>query len=91
VKPAMFPPAGKIRQQSLSAVNVCATTSGSLFLAVDTGSDLCAFPRKLLPGRRERKDHTLYGANGTTIPTHGWISEPEPGTAPRIHVAFRGS
>jgi hypothetical protein len=39
---------------------------------VDTGSDLCVFPRKLLPGRRER---TLYAANGTTIPTYGWISQ----------------
>jgi hypothetical protein len=41
---------------------------------LDTGSDLCIFPRKLLPGRRERMDYNLYAANGTTIPTYGWTS-----------------
>ena len=41
---------------------------------MDTGSDLCVFPRKLLPGRRERTDYLLYAANGTTIPTYGWTS-----------------
>jgi hypothetical protein len=41
---------------------------------VDTESDLCVFPRKLLPGRRERRDYTLYAANGTTIPAYGWTS-----------------
>jgi hypothetical protein len=80
----MFPPAGKLRQQSLRAANVCTTASGHLFVTdrvrkqrclVDTGSDLCVFPRKLLPGRRERPDYTLYAANGTTIPTYGWISQ----------------
>jgi cleavage and polyadenylation specificity factor subunit 1 len=80
----MFPPAGKLRQQSLRAANVCTTASGRLFVTdrvhkqrylVDTGSDLCVFPRKLLPGRRERTDYTLYAANGTTIPTYGWISQ----------------
>ena len=81
---AMFPPAGKLCQQSLRAANVCTTTSGRLFITdrvrkqrylVDTGSDLCVFPRKLLPGRRERTDYTLYAANGTTISTYGWISQ----------------
>jgi hypothetical protein len=42
---------------------------------VDTGSDLCVFPRKLLPGRTERTDYTLYAADGTTIPTYGWTPE----------------
>ena len=41
---------------------------------MDTGSNLCVFPRKLLPGRRERTDYTLYAANGTTILTYGWTS-----------------
>jgi hypothetical protein len=80
----MFPPAGKLRQQSLRAANVCTTASGRLFVTdrvrkqrylVDTGSDLCVFPSKLLPARRERTDHTLYAANRTTIPTYGWISQ----------------
>jgi hypothetical protein len=39
---------------------------------VDTGSDLCVFPRKLLPGCRELTDYTLYAANGTAIHTYGW-------------------
>jgi len=37
-------------------------------------SDLRVLPRRLLPGRRERTDYTLYAANGTTIPTYGWTS-----------------
>jgi len=68
----------------VTAANVCTTSSGRLFITdrvskrrylVDTGSDLCVFPRKLLPGRRERTDYKLYAANGTTIPTYGWISQ----------------
>jgi hypothetical protein len=63
--------------------NVCTTSSGRPFVMdrnskqrylVDTGSDLCVFPRRPLPGRRERTDYTLYAANGTTIPTYGWTS-----------------
>jgi hypothetical protein len=65
------------RQQTLTAANVCTTSSSRLFVMdriskqrylVDTGSDLCVFPRKLLPGCRECTDYT---ANGTTIPTNG--------------------
>jgi len=65
------------------AANVCTTSSGRLFVTdkvskqqylVDTGSDLCVFPHKLLLGRRERTDYTLYAANGTSIPTYGWTT-----------------
>jgi hypothetical protein len=75
--------AGKLHQRMLTAANVCTTSCGCLFITdriskqrylVDTASDLCVFPRKLLPGRRDRTDYTLYGANGTTIPTYGWTS-----------------
>jgi len=78
-----LPPAGKLHQRMLTAANVCTTSSGRLFISdritkqrylVDTGSDLCVFPHKLLPGRQERTDYTLYAANGTTIPTYGWTS-----------------
>jgi hypothetical protein len=71
--------AGKRYQRTITTANVCTTSSGRLFTTghitkqrylVDTGSDLCVFPRKLLPGIRER----LYAANGTTTPTYGWIS-----------------
>ena len=41
---------------------------------VDTGSDLCIFPRKLLLGCRERTDYALYAANRTTILTYGRTS-----------------
>ena len=90
-QPPVFTPAGKLHQQSLRAANVCSTNSGRLFITdrvhkqgylVDTGSYLCVFPRKLLPGRRERTDYTLFWANGTTISTYGWISQSlKPGTA----------
>jgi len=78
-----FPPTGKPHQWTLTAANVCTTSSGHLFISdrtsiqrylVDTGSDLCVFPRKFLPGRRERSDYILYAANGTAIPTYGWTS-----------------
>jgi hypothetical protein len=71
----------KPHQQMLMAANVCIANSGRLFISdrickqrylVDTGSDLCVFPRKLLPGRRERSNYILYAANGTAIPTYGW-------------------
>ena len=76
-------PAGKLHGRALTAANVCTTSSGRLFVMdsnlkqrylVDTGSDLCIFPHRLLPGRREHTDYTLYIANGTTIPTYGWAS-----------------
>ena len=68
----------------LTVANVCTTSSDRLFITdrvskwrylIDTGSDLCVFPRKLLPGRRECIDYNLYTANGTTIPTYGWTSQ----------------
>jgi hypothetical protein len=65
----------------LTAANVCTTSSGRLFVTdrnskqrylVDTGSDLCIFPRRRLLGCREHTDYTLYAANGATILTYGW-------------------
>ena len=76
----VLPPAGKQHQRALNAANVCTISSGRLFITdsnskqrylVDTGFDLCLFPRKLLPGRRERTDYILYAANRSTIPTYG--------------------
>ena len=40
---------------------------------VDTGSDLCVYPRKLVPRRKERVNYDLCAANGTTIHTYGWL------------------
>jgi cleavage and polyadenylation specificity factor subunit 1 len=68
---------------TLTAANIWTTSSSRLFVTdriskqrylVDTGSDLCIFPCKLLPGRRDRTDYTLYAANGTIIPAYGWTS-----------------
>ena len=82
--PAGKLPAGKLHQRKLTAANVCTSSSGRLFITdrvskrrylVETGSDQCVFLRKLLPGRRERTGYNLYAANGTTIPTYGWISQ----------------
>jgi hypothetical protein len=38
---------------------------------VETCSDLCVFPRKLVTGRKERISDELFAANGTPIPTYG--------------------
>jgi hypothetical protein len=32
------------------------------------------FPRKILPGRKERVNYDIFAAKGTTIPTYGWNS-----------------
>jgi hypothetical protein len=64
------------------AANVCTTATGRLFITdkstkqrfqIDTGSNLCVYPRKLIPQRRERVNYNLCAANGTTIRTYGWL------------------
>jgi cleavage and polyadenylation specificity factor subunit 1 len=40
---------------------------------IDTGSDLYVYPCKLIPQRRTRVNYDLCAANGTTIPTYGWL------------------
>lgn len=55
-------------------------SSGRLFVTdrrtkiqflVDTGSDLCVFPRTMLRERRASTNYQLFAANGTRIPTYG--------------------
>jgi hypothetical protein len=74
--------AGKLEQQTSAVANVCTTDTGRLFITdktskrwflLDTGSDLCVFPRKLIPQRRSHVNYDLCAANGTTIPTYGWL------------------
>jgi hypothetical protein len=36
-------------------------------------SGLCVYPRKLIPQRKTRENYDLCAANGTTIPTYGWL------------------
>jgi hypothetical protein len=67
----------------MSAVaHVCTTATSRLFVTdkssklrflIDTGSDLCVFPRKLIPQCRERVNYDLCAAIGTTVPTYGWL------------------
>jgi hypothetical protein len=40
---------------------------------IDTDSDLCVFPHKLIPQRRERVNYDLCAADGTTILTNVWL------------------
>ncbi|PNF27361.1 hypothetical protein B7P43_G02438 [Cryptotermes secundus] len=77
----LLPPAGKLTQRTSSAAHVCGTT-GRLFIAdrvskrqflVDTGSDHCVYPRRLVHRRMERTTYDLCAANGTTIHTYGWL------------------
>jgi hypothetical protein len=74
--------AGKLGRQTSAAARVCSSDSGRLFITdkvskrrflIDTGSDLCVFPRKLLPQRRSRVDYDLCAANGTTNSTYGCL------------------
>jgi hypothetical protein len=57
---------GKLAQQTSAAAHVCTTATGCLFVTdksskqrflIDTGSDLCVFPRKLRPLRGQRHYH----------------------------------
>jgi len=38
---------------------------------IDTGADLCVYPRKLIRGSRQKSNYELSAANGTTIYTYG--------------------
>jgi len=38
---------------------------------IDTGADLCVYPRKYVRGPRQRSTYELAAANGTTIHTYG--------------------
>jgi hypothetical protein len=73
--------AGKPSGQSLMAADdLRPTTSRRLFVKdeasgmqflVETGADICAFPRRLLHGPRRKSDYVLSAANGTQIATYG--------------------
>ncbi|GBP44305.1 hypothetical protein EVAR_27262_1 [Eumeta japonica] len=41
---------------------------------VDTGSELCVFPRLAVQQRRTRTTYQLSAANGTTINTYGYVN-----------------
>lgn len=63
------------------ATDDCLSPTGRLFVTdrrtkmqylVDTGSDLCVFPRTATKHRRPKTTYELYAANGTTIATYGF-------------------
>ena len=73
---------GKCKRQPEVAASDCHTKPGRLFVVdrvtklsflIDTGSDLCVYPRSALTQPRAKTDYTLYAANGSPIPTYGWI------------------
>lgn len=64
------------------ATDDCPASTGRLFVTdrssktqflVDTGSDLCVYPRSALRDRRSRSDYQLCAANGTPIETFGYL------------------
>lgn len=64
------------------ATEDCPLNTGRLFVTdrrsrlqflVDTGSDVCVFPRSALRQRREKTEYELCAANGSTINTYGYI------------------
>lgn len=71
---------GKRSGQSLMAADDCPSSS-RLFITdrnsktqflIDTGSDLCVYPRALIKEYRHRTNYHLFAANGTAINTYGY-------------------
>lgn len=63
------------------ATRDCPTATGRLFVTdrrskvrflVDTGSDLCVFPRSAVHNQRTKTNYQLRAANGSTIETYGF-------------------
>jgi hypothetical protein len=81
-QPCTYRSKGKQAQKASASELACTPTTGHLSIAekstkqrflIGTSSDLCVFPRKLIPQRRTRVNYDLCAANGTTIPTYGWL------------------
>lgn len=74
-------PSGKLARRSVTATSDRDCPGRRLFVTdretkyqylLDTGSDLCCFPRKLLPRKPGKAtDYDLCAANGSTIKTYG--------------------
>lgn len=74
---------GKLDQQSVVATTDCVPYGRRLFVTdqvtkrqflIDTGSDLCCYPYRWLPERRQTSDYELKAANGSNIKTFGTIN-----------------
>ena len=75
-------PVKKLHGQAVAAAD-CRPTSRRLYVTdtttrlqflVDTGSDLCVYPRTKLRGPRQKTSYELCAANGSVIATYGIIS-----------------
>ena len=82
--------AGKRGQQFVEEVTSCPITGRRLLITdeatkvsylVDTGSDLCCFPRAQLRNRRPATSYTLSAANNSSIKTYGLLT---------VHLRFAG-
>ena len=71
----------KLQRQSLVAVTDCPFPNNRLFVTdksskcqflIDTGSDLCCFPKSLLKKRICHTSFELNAANNSTIKTYGY-------------------
>ncbi|GBP84144.1 hypothetical protein EVAR_49151_1 [Eumeta japonica] len=69
--------------QSLMVTDGCPNAPGRLFVTdcstkmqflVDTGSEICVFPRSAVQQQRAKTTYQLSAANGTTINTYGYIN-----------------
>jgi hypothetical protein len=72
--------AGKRGKQSLVAANNCSNSANRLYVTdrltktsflVDTGADLCVYPRYRLGERRTHSTYELFAAKGTAVRTYG--------------------
>lgn len=79
---AVFLYGGKLSGRSQVAANDCQTSTGRLFVTdrtskmqflVDTGSDLCVFPRSAVKAPCIKTTFDLIAANNSTIHTYGPI------------------
>ncbi|CAG4986453.1 unnamed protein product [Colias eurytheme] len=73
---------GKLEKPSVEVASDCFSPGRRLFVTdpnsknkflIDTGSDLCCFPRRLLKGPLFSADYELSAANGSNIKTYGNI------------------
>lgn len=73
---------GKRSPGALATVNDPLPLTNRLFITdqfsqtrflVDTGSDLCVFPRKMLKGQVQKCSYSLFAANGSVINTYGCV------------------
>lgn len=75
--------AGKLKGQALLAASDHSPKPSRLFITdrstkirylIDTGSDICVYPRSLVRGLRKLSTRELCAANGSTIKTYGEIT-----------------